>query len=58
VQISQFRGRGSAERWLSSPGRHRILAKIAHKVKPAADDPFGERMRRWFADYDALVTAT
>ena len=33
-------------------------AKIAHKVKPAAADPFGERMRRWFADYDALVTPT
>ena len=33
-------------------------AKIAHKVKPAADDPFGERMRRWFADYDVLVTPT
>jgi amidase len=33
-------------------------AKIAHKVQPAADDPFGERMRRWFADYDALITPT
>ena len=31
-------------------------AKTAHKVKPAADDPFGERMRNWFADYDVLVT--
>ncbi len=31
-------------------------AKIARKVKPAADDPFGARMRSWFADYDALVT--
>lgn len=33
-------------------------AKIARKVKPAAEDPFGERMRRWFADYDVLVTPT
>jgi amidase len=33
-------------------------AKIARKVKPAADDPFGERMSRWFGDYDALVTPT
>jgi amidase len=32
--------------------------KIACKVKPAAADPFGERMRSWFADYDALVTPT
>ena len=31
-------------------------AKIAHKVKPAAADPFGARMREWFADYDVLVT--
>jgi len=33
-------------------------AKIARKVRPAAEDPFGERMRRWFGDYDALVTPT
>jgi amidase len=33
-------------------------AKVTRKVKPAADDSFGERMRRWFADYDALVTPT
>lgn len=33
-------------------------AKIARKVKPAADDPFGARMREWFADYDVLVTPT
>ena len=30
--------------------------KLAGKVKPAAADPFGERMRRWFADHDVLVT--
>jgi amidase len=27
-------------------------------VKPAADDPFGARMREWFADYDVLITPT
>jgi amidase len=31
-------------------------AKIARKVKQAADDPFGERMRAWFADHDVLIT--
>ena len=31
-------------------------AKIGPRVKPAGEDPFGARMRRWFADYDVLVT--
>lgn len=31
-------------------------AKIGRKVKPAGEDPFGARMRRWFDDYDVLVT--
>ena len=33
-------------------------AKLAKKVDPAAADPFGARMREWFADYDVLVTPT
>jgi amidase len=32
--------------------------KLAKKVKPAAEDPFGARMREWFADYDVLIAPT
>jgi amidase len=32
--------------------------KLAKKVKPAAADPFGARMREWFADFDVLITPT
>src|SRR5581483_793085 len=32
--------------------------KLAKKVKPAAEDQFGGRMRAWFADYDVLITPT
>ena len=30
--------------------------KLGRKVKPAAADPFGGRMRRWFDDHDVLIT--
>src|SRR5579871_3042707 len=33
-------------------------AKLQKKVTPAAGDPFGARMREWFADYDVLITPT
>lgn len=33
-------------------------AKLARKVRPASEDPFGAKMREWFSDYDVLVTPT
>ncbi len=31
---------------------------LARRAKPAADDPFGPQMARWFARYEALITPT
>jgi amidase len=31
---------------------------LARRTRPAAADPFGKRMARWFTDHDALITPT